>query len=173
VNYRHTPEFRHPTQVNDAWDSYEWLATNAQSLGVDTNRVVVGGVSAGGSLASWVVWNAHQLQNQGQQMPLKIVGQVLCIPWLIHPDNHPGLLPGLKAPSSYEQNVDAPVLPWAIVRLFTDLLGAEDPKDPSLNVGVASDASLKGIPKTSFVVAGRDLLRDEGLYYAKRLQENG
>ena len=30
-----------------------------------------------------------------------------------------------------------------------------------------------GLPKTSFLVAGQDLLWDEGLFYAEKLRTNG
>jgi acetyl esterase/lipase len=178
VNYRHTPEFTHPTQVNDAWDSFEWLAANSHTLGFDPNHVIVGGSSAGAGLAAWVVFHAHQLSRSPSstaQVPsLAIKGQILAIPWLIHPDNHPGILPGTIGPSSYEQNMsNAPMLPREILRLFTDLLAAPDPTVRCLNIALALDEELRGLPKTSFIIAGQDLLRDEGLYYAKRLTGNG
>ncbi|KAK1761627.1 Alpha/Beta hydrolase protein [Phialemonium atrogriseum] len=173
VGYRHTPEFKHPTQVNDAWDSFEWLASNAATIGADPTRVIVGGISAGAGLAAAVIARQHGglEASLSRADGLEICGQLLCIPWLVHPDNHP--LAGAPT-SSFWQNVDAAVLPMALLRLFTDLLGAErDPADPVLNVALIDDAGVVGMPKTSFLVAGQDLLRDEGLFYAEKLKKNG
>ncbi|BCS28060.1 alpha/beta hydrolase [Aspergillus puulaauensis] len=182
VNYRHTPEFKHPTQVNDAWDAFTWLSRNAGILNADPTHVIVGGISAGAGLAASVVLRHHHSMHQRvvgadsedseATPPLTVIGQLLCIPWLVHPDNY-NLPLGSGAGSSYAQNANAPVLPMALLRLFTDLLGAGDPSDPELNVGLAGDEAVAGLPKTAFLVAGRDLLRDEGLYYAETLERNG
>ncbi|OAP57928.1 hypothetical protein AYL99_08666 [Fonsecaea erecta] len=182
VNYRHTPEFKHPYQVNDAWDAFEWLARNASLIGGDPSRVIVGGVSAGAGLAASVIVRQHNNSNdddsavrdQGRNTSLlprlNVCGQLLCIPWLIHPDNHP-FTSGPAA--SFQQNVSAAVLPMALLRLFSALLGADDVKDPALNVALVDDRKIMGLPKTTFVIAGQDLLRDEGLYYAEKLKKAG
>ncbi|KAH0830970.1 hypothetical protein AYO21_06499 [Fonsecaea monophora] len=177
VNYRHTPEFTHPTQVNDAVDGFEWLVSNAERLGLDNTKIVVGGFSAGAMLTAWVVY--HQVQRTRRADPTsslagRIKGQVLGTPWLIHPDNHPAYKSSTPDPNfSYIQNIDAPVLPWAALKLFTECLKAEDPTDRSLNVPFASDEELRGTPKSSVIAAGMDILRDEALYFAKRLQDLG
>lgn len=176
ANCRHTPEFTHPTQANDAVDAFEWLLCGGESLGLDTSSIVVGGISAGGMLASWVVYEHTQRikSNPTAYISKKIKGQVLGTPWLIHPENHPVSKMSTPDPDfSYVQNLDAPVLPWAALKLFTECLKAEDPTDGSLNVPFSGDEELRGIPKSSVIVAGMDILRDEGLYFAKRLQSLG
>lgn len=52
VDYRLAPEHQFPTAANDAWDALQWLVTHAQTLGLDGNRLAVGGDSAGGTLAA-------------------------------------------------------------------------------------------------------------------------
>lgn len=181
VGYRHTPEFTHPTQVNDAWDSFRWLAANAAITGADPARVIVGGISAGAGLAAYIAARYHgalgdrdqdgdENNGGGGLGSLVICGQLLCVPWLAHPDNHP-----LAGPQhlSYRENVHAPVLPMALLRLFTHILAADDPSDPSLNISAIDGSRLAGLPKASFLVAGQDLLRDEGLFYANKLKNNG
>lgn len=178
VNYRHTPEFKHPTQVDDAWDAFLWLEKNMSEIGGDRDAVFVGGVSAGAGLAAWIVLQAHRRlrfsSRDGRSITssLRIRAQLLAIPWLIHPENPDH--PFITAPSSsYQQNVDAPVLPRSLLSLFTDLLSAKDPRDPTLNVALTPDHDLEGLPRTAILVAGQDLLRDEGLMYAERLRQNG
>ncbi|KAK6387167.1 hypothetical protein LTS17_000433 [Exophiala oligosperma] len=173
VNYRHTPEFPWPTQFNDAWDSLVWLSTHATDFGGDPSKVVVGGVSAGGGLAASIAVHHHRqrlLQSGQAAAPaVTILGQVLASPWLLHPSANPL---AREARSSFNQNQNAPVLPWSILKVFADLLGPEAVSDPSFNVALTDDTVIQGLPKTSCLVAGQDLLRDEGLYYAEKLKKN-
>ena len=52
VDYRLAPDHQFPTAANDAWDALQWLARQAQTLGLDPTRLAVGGDSAGGTLAA-------------------------------------------------------------------------------------------------------------------------
>jgi acetyl esterase/lipase len=196
VNYRHTPEFVWPTQLDDAWDSFVWLSQHiVDTIGGDPGQVVVGGISAGGGLAASVVLRYHRLLGQASLTTspspspvsgLTVRGQVLGSPWLLHPSATPNPLRNSDdshhplSMSSFTQNQDAPVLPWSIVKVFADLLGPAAVSDPSFNVALATDEQIKegggggrGLPKTCSLIAGQDLLRDEGLYYAERLKANG
>lgn len=162
VCYRHTPHFQHPTQVHDAWDAFSWVRANMIDFGGDPHRLVVGGVSAGATLAASIVLRENRL-SPGKG---RVCGQVLCIPWLCHPE-------AVSGNSSYKQNHDAPLLPRSKVDLFTSLLAAEDKLDTSIFAGNAEDADLVGMPKTVMLVCGLDVLRDEGLLYGERLEKNG
>lgn len=159
VCYRHTPQVRHPTHLHDAQDAWRWLLDHISELGGDRDRIVVGGTSAGAALASAIVLRQRDVQ---------LRGQILCIPWLVHPRDRNG------ESASYAENEDAPILPRAQLDHFTELLGQDDPSDTSLFVvGNVSDEEVKSLPKTAFLVAGRDMLRDEGLLYAEKLERAG
>lgn len=54
VGYRLAPEYRYPTPILDSWQAYEYVAKNAQSLGIDSAKLAVGGFSAGGHIAAVV-----------------------------------------------------------------------------------------------------------------------
>ena len=52
LDYRLAPEHKFPTASNDAWDALQWLVAQGGALGLDVQRVAVGGDSAGGTLAA-------------------------------------------------------------------------------------------------------------------------
>lgn len=52
LDYRLAPEHRFPTALHDAWDALVWLRQAGASLGLNPDRIAVGGDSAGGTLAA-------------------------------------------------------------------------------------------------------------------------
>jgi len=52
VEYRLAPEFKFPTQVEDAWAALHWVYENIEQYGGDKERIAVGGDSAGGSISA-------------------------------------------------------------------------------------------------------------------------
>ena len=52
LDYRLAPEHRFPVAVHDAEDALHWLHRQAPELGLDPDRIAVGGDSAGGTLAA-------------------------------------------------------------------------------------------------------------------------
>ncbi|KAK3692311.1 alpha/beta hydrolase fold-3 [Podospora appendiculata] len=172
VCYRHTPDFQFPTQTNDAWDAFEWVAANAADIGVDPDNIVVGGVSAGGCLTAGVVFREVALAKHEDRKP-RVKGQLLVIPWLVHRDVYPTeLFAGIEK-CSIVQCADAAVLPKSWYDLFTDLLAVKDPKEPIMNVALAADEELRGTPRTAFIVCGWDMLRDEAFILADKLERLG
>jgi acetyl esterase/lipase len=57
VDYRLAPEHPFPVPLHDCYDALLWLAQQPE---VDTSRIVVGGASAGGGLASGLALLAHR-----------------------------------------------------------------------------------------------------------------
>lgn len=70
VDYRLAPEHRFPTAVHDAWDSLQALKAQAATLGLDAQRMAVGGDSAGGTLAAVV---ALMARDAGQRLALQLL----------------------------------------------------------------------------------------------------
>ena len=49
VDYALAPEYRYPTQVNQAYAALRWLFEHAAEFGIDAERIGIMGTSAGGS----------------------------------------------------------------------------------------------------------------------------
>lgn len=52
VEYRRAPEAKAPAQVEDTYASLKYVAEHASELGIDAEKIVVHGGSAGGGLGS-------------------------------------------------------------------------------------------------------------------------
>jgi acetyl esterase len=70
LDYRLAPEHTFPTAVHDAWDALQWLHAHASSLGLDPNRLAIGGDSAGGTLA---IVSALQARDAGLPLRLQLL----------------------------------------------------------------------------------------------------
>jgi acetyl esterase/lipase len=179
VNYRHTPEHGFPTAWDDAEDAFHWVHDHLDDFKGDRDNVVVGGISAGAYLTA----SLTLAQNIGKDVSLtkrpKIRGQVLMIPPLVTEDCYASQVARLRDPavSSYVQCEHAPILPVSRMRLFGKLLrttvGPQAQLDRRINPGLATADEVRGLPATTFGIAGRDPLRDEGLLFAMLLSENG
>jgi acetyl esterase len=159
VNYRLSPETKFPGPAEDCYAATSWLAENARSIGADGRFVAVSGDSAGGNLAAVV---ALMARDRG--------GPALSYQLLLYPVTVPAA--GNEF-ASYRDNAEGYLLTRAGMVWFWDhyLASAEDGKNPYASPLHATD--LSRLPPAMVVTCEFDPLRDEGLAYAKRLQEAG
>lgn len=124
VDYRLAPEYPYPAQIWDSWAGLKWVFANATQLGIDSSRVSVGGLSAGGHLAAVV---ALMARDDPELPPLKL--QLLVVPavdarWIpIKGSCDPKKVPY----ETYISCEHGPCLPLSRMRWFADLWLGSDP----------------------------------------------
>jgi acetyl esterase len=157
VDYRLAPEHRFPAAVDDAFAATCWIAENAGTLDIDPERIAVGGDSAGGNLTAVVALKARDLGGP------RLVHQLLI---------YPATNFDLDTPS-YRQNAEGYMLTREDMEWFFGLY-LSDPSDGSNpHVSPLRAPDLSGLPPAFVLTAEYDPLCDEGIAYARRLEEAG
>jgi acetyl esterase len=157
VEYRLAPENPFPAGLDDCVAAFNWTARNAAELGIDSDRIAIGGDSAGGNLAIAVCQLAVQ---NGDPLP--------CFQLLAYPptdfDSHR---------LSWTEHADAPLLTAADARWFMSLYLSADEDRSNPLVSPEKATSLAGLPPAHLVLAEVDVLRDDGLAFAECLLADG
>ena len=157
VEYRVAPENPFPAPLDDCYASLLYVAGRAEELGVDANRIGVGGASAGGGLAA-----ALALRTRDEGGP-RIFSQLLVYPMI---DDRQ-----ITESSSW----DVPIWPAASNTFgWTSYLGdAKGTAGVSPYAAAARATDLSGLPPAIIVVGGLDGFVDEDIDYARRLNSAG
>jgi acetyl esterase len=159
VEYRLAPEHPFPAPVHDCFAALSFLAAAATELGVDLDRLVVAGASAGGGLAAGTALLARDLG-----------GPRLCFQMLHIPE----LDDRLETPSM-QAFTDTPLWnrPLAEQSWKAYLGEGADSSDVSPYAAPSRAEDLSGLPPTYISTAEMDPLRDEGILYGLRLLQSG
>jgi acetyl esterase len=156
VDYRLAPEHKFPTAVNDAWDSLLWLQGHAADLGLDGERIAVGGDSAGGTLS---LVTAIQARDAGIGLALQLLF-------------YPGCTPRRDTPSQATFGhgflLERAAIDWFFGHYLNHEAECEDWRFAPL---MAED--VDGVAPAWFGLAECDPLVDEGVLMADRLRLAG
>lgn len=76
VEYRLAPEHPGPAQAEDCYAALEWMAAHATEIGIDPDRIIASGASAGGGLSAAVALMARDRDGPA------LAGQLLGYPML-------------------------------------------------------------------------------------------
>ncbi|KAI9722308.1 MAG: hypothetical protein M1812_001780 [Candelaria pacifica] len=135
---------------------------NASRFSADPETIILAGASSGANLVAAVTQRALQNSIAG------IRGQILTIPALCHPRHFPADKYELH---SYESLENVPMMPAKRMEGFWNAYYSGQETNAEVSPLLAE--SHKGLPPTIMQVAGADVLRDEGIAYAKALENSG
>lgn len=156
VEYRLAPETPFPGSLNDNYAALLWLHSNAERLGIERNRIAIGGESAGGGHAAALAIAARD-RNE-----VKVAFQLLIYPML---DDRAGQLS--RVPDHIGHllwNRRSNDFGWSA--LLGIPAGSEQVPPGSVP---AREADLAGLPPTFIGTAALDLFSLENVDYANRL----
>lgn len=155
VDYRLAPENPFPAGLDDTYAVLTWTAKHAAELGVDPDRIAVGGHSAGAGLAAALALKARD--EQGPPIRFQLLNQ-----------------PGLDDRQETWSARNFTETPWMnrdkVNAIWRHYLGSA-PASPYAAPARAAD--LAGLPPAHVATAEFCPNRDEGIDYALRLLQAG
>jgi acetyl esterase len=160
VDYRRSPEYRYPTQINDAYAALAWMAEHASELRGDAGRIAVAGDSAGGTLS--VVMTQLAAERGGP----RIAFQALVYPWL-------DLRPGTSSASRLQFGGGEYFLANSDLEYMLTLYLSEGASSSDARVSPLLYDDLAGMPPAVIMTAGCDPVCDDGKTYGERLAAAG
>jgi acetyl esterase len=159
IDYRLAPENPFPAGLNDVIDTVKWIKENGENIGIDPNRIALGGDSAGANLA---LASAIALRNEGQDDALRALY----------------LLNGVYTPEKNTESmrlfgnggygITKTQLQWAMNLTF------QRPEDWSNPLAFPILDNLTGpMPPMYIAAMGLDPLRDDSILLAEKLRLAG
>lgn len=158
VNYRLAPKHPHPVFFEDCYAALCHIYDNAEALGIDTDRIGIGGDSAGSTLSVGVCMMARDRKH-----PVKFRFQMLPYPFLDARNNS----------ESCKKFTDTPMWNSSLSDRIAPMTRV-DKNDPSYVYYSPVEAdSFDGLPPAYIETAEFDCLHDDGILYAKLLRDAG
>lgn len=158
-DYTPSPEARYPVAINQAYAATKWVAEHGKELGVDSTKLAVAGNSVGGNMAAVVALLAKDRK-----------GPKLSFQLLLWPVTDADFSRKSYATYAQERFLTTPLMKWMWDNYITD---AKQRKEKYASPLQASLEELKGLPPALVQVAENDILHDEGVAYARKLDEAG
>ncbi len=155
VDYRLSIEMPYPYPLEDCYSALKWIYSNGKSLGLNRDKIIVSGFSAGGALAASTCILARDRKGP------EILCQILKSPVTDSSQNTP----------SVKNFVDTPIWDREVNKLMWDIYLSKD-SDNKYASPLGID-NLENLPSAYVEVAEFDPLHDEGVIYAHKLLSNG
>ncbi len=159
VNYTPSPEARYPVALNEIYAATQWVADNGAQIKVDGKRLAIAGNSVGGNMATAVA-----LMAKAKGTPA-LRAQVLF--WPVTNANFEN--------ASYNEFANGHFLTKGMMKWFWDAYTSNPAQRQEIYASPlqATAEQLKGLPPTLIQTAEKDVLRDEGEAYARKLDAAG
>jgi acetyl esterase/lipase len=159
VNYTPSPEAHYPVAINEAYAATKWVAENGAQIGVDGKRLAVAGNSVGGNIATVVA-----LMAKAKGTPA-LRAQVLF--WPVTNAKFEG--------ASFDEFAEGHFLTKSMMKWFWDAYTTNPNERQEIYASplLATPEQLKGLPPALIQLAEKDVLRDEGEAYGRKLDAAG
>ncbi len=159
VSYRLAPEHPAPAALNDAYACLRYLHDRAAECDIDPQRIAIGGTSAGGGLTAALAQLAHDV---GEITP---IFQLMAYPML---DDRSALR------TDRDHSHARLYTPKGHLQTWRWYLGHEPGQQGIVDYAAPGRRSdLSGLPPAWIGVTTHDVLYDEGVAYANRLNDCG
>lgn len=159
VDYRLAPEHPAPVAVEDCYATLRWAVDRAADLGIDPQRMVIAGQSAGAGLAAGVALLARERGGPA------LLAQVLVSPML---DDRDGTVSTRQIDGIGVWDRSSNRMAWTAMlgdrRGGPDVTPAEAP---------ARAADLSGLPPAFISAGSAEVFRDEAVAYASGIWAGG
>ena len=159
VNYSPSPETHYPVAINQAYAATRWVAEHGAEIGVDGKRLAVAGNSVGGNMATVVALMAKE--NGGPALRAEVLF------WPVTNANFEN--------ASYDESATGHFLTKDMMKWFWNAYTTDANERQNIHASPlqATIEQLKGLPPTLIQTAEKDVLRDEGEAYARKLDAAG
>ena len=157
VDYRLAPENPFPAGMEDGYDVLLWLSKNAHQMNGDKNNLLIGGSSAGATIAASIT---HLSRDRKEAL---IRHQYLLYPPTSHHMATPSMSELADAPMQTRKSAE-----W----MWKHYLNNRVDNPPKYAVPL-SENNFEDLPSATIVVCELDPLKDEGKLYAQKLRETG
>jgi acetyl esterase len=166
VEYRRAPEHPFPAALEDCYAVADWASSEPDldaldpelaGIGIDPERIAVGGDSAGGTLAAGVALLARD------RAGVEPCHQLLVYPATDHRFDT----------ASYTENANGYFITRDDLERFWNEYLEVDPDGTHPYASPLRASTLEELPPATVLTCGFDPLRDDGIAYADRLAEAG
>jgi acetyl esterase len=156
IDYSLSPEAKFPKALNECFEVARNIRSNADSFGVDPERIAIGGDSAGGNLgAGMCIMDAERVELGFKCLVMRCASTDHCTDPLERP----------RPPKSLSPRM---------VRVFgAALLRPGDGRNPLASPILAPPELLRRFPPTLVITAELDSVTPEGKLFGERLSEAG
>lgn len=159
VEYRLAPEFPDPYPVEDCYAGLVWTADHAAELGINPERLIIAGASAGGGLAAGTSLLARDRKGPA------LAGQLLICPMLDDRD---------QTVSTHQYDDKGTWIRDSNLMGWTALLGdRRGTADVSVYAAPARATDHSGLPPAFIDCGSAEVFRDEDVAYATALWAAG